>query len=751
MYCQIGHRLNQVAMGKNKKRKHEVFSADMVTSGNEFGVADTLDLVRQEASGRTDGAEQDSITNENGTETSSDWHLVERHSKKRKGSGDAKSKYPSLQYNGKVQNAIRIADLQNMVLYLLADGVGPSWIGINHSGHTRKVVALMVPGLEMALFNGKITVEDQEAYHAEAKSQDDKDVADGAATLGVSTAEEQPADSIQTNIAGMGDEDDCFALWKKGLPPDESSYAGNPVNISREDMPTPLKPLSDVFPSVWPVKAPGDPKFSKLHSPLQAMLISPLPKSKEETSFPKGPRPPREEKGWTNKRTPITTFIHSTEELHDSDYVIHPACFVSANDTAEERARRREAKQASEDGWVDTRISKWSDGDVPSKEVEAGSVTAGRTIFALDCEMCITEAGSELTRISLINWDGSIALDTLVKPPNPIKDYLTQYSGISKEMLDPVTTTLPDIQRKLLSLLTPRTIILGHSLNADLTALKLTHPFIIDTSLIYPHPRGPPLRSSLRFLAQKYLHREIQKGGSKGHDSIEDARTVLELVKQKCYRGEKWGTSEAGGESIFKRLSRSKRGNGGAGKTSAIVDYGTPERGYGKDALVSIGCSTDEEVVTGVIRAVNGDEDGKTVPGGGVDFTWARLRELEAFRGFSNNNREYAVVNDLHADDSVTGPSSPSKPTLASTLRTTVGHISRIHASLPPCTALIVYSGTGDPRDIGRLQGMQRQFKKEYGTKKWDELSVKWTDTEEQALKKACDKARAGVGFICIK
>ncbi len=104
--------------------------------------------------------------------------------------------------------------------------------------------------------------------------------------------------------------------------------------------------------------------------------------------------------------------------------------------------------------------------------------------------------------------------------------------------MDPVTTTLADIQKELLELLTPRTVLVGHSLNSDLTALKLTHPFIIDTAIIYPHPRGPPLKSALKWLCQKYLGKEIQKGQT-GHDSIEDARAVLELVKQKCEKGER--------------------------------------------------------------------------------------------------------------------------------------------------------------------------------------------------------------------
>src|ERR1700710_3115630 len=124
-------------------------------------------------------------------------------------------------------------------------------------------------------------------------------------------------------------------------------------------------------------------------------------------------------------------------------------------------------------------------------------------------------------------------------------------------MLEEVTTTLADIQKKLIEILNPRTILLGHSLNSDLTALKLTHPFIVDTSILYPHPRGPPLKSSLKWLAQKYLNKAIQNGGAAGHDSIEDARTCLNLVKQKCEKGSQWGTSDAVGENIFKRVARS--------------------------------------------------------------------------------------------------------------------------------------------------------------------------------------------------
>jgi RNA exonuclease 1 len=374
-------------------------------------------------------------------------------------------------------------------------------------------------------------------------------------------------------------------------------------------------------------------------------------------------------------------------------------------------------------------------------------------------------------------------------------------------MLAPVTTTLPDIQKKLLDILDPRTILIGHSLNSDLTALKLTHPFIIDTALLYPHPRGPPLKSALKWLAQRYLSREIQKGHGTtgpgaGHDSIEDARTCLDLVKQKCEKGKEWGTSDMQGENIFKRVARSGikyKNQGGSAvpspessKSSAAVDWGEPRKGPGAAANFPIGCKSDEEVMEGVIRAVKGDPDGKEIPGGGVDFVWARFRELEALKGWWNNNKAVAAeaaakeetpttkdtitmgatlgakLFGLEAKDTIMEePSVDPAPTLTNSLpppatldpSTSLNaataeltrRIKKIYDALPPCTAFVVYSGSGDPREMSRLQAMQTQFKREYKIKKWDELSVKWTDTEEQALKRAVRVARDGIAFVGVK
>ncbi|KAJ6789549.1 hypothetical protein PWT90_09907 [Aphanocladium album] len=682
----------------------------------------------------TAAAEKKPKTTSKEDDEGGEWQTISRGSKKQKKLPRPGKNYPSITFspNARLQSKIGVSHLRDLVTYIFADGTGPQWCAVTHRPAFRKIVAVMVPGLEEAMFKAGADL----AKFNETRDDD----------LDAPPAEKQ--------------------LQQKHASPDDYY----PRALDKEQLPEALRPFADMFPHLWPVKTPGDDRHGKMHSPMAAFLTTPAPKDKSKQqqnggSSGGGVKPAREPSGWKNERTRITEYLATASELAENGYLVHPAMLPAG-------AAARESFRLPE-GWALTRVddAAVADGPVAEAEVQQGSVTAGRTVLALDCEMCLTgEAEFALTRISIVDWSGDVVLDELVRPAKPITDYLTRFSGITEEMLAPVTTTLADVQARLLDLLTPQTILVGHSLESDTKAMQLAHPFIVDTSLLFPHPRGPPLKSSLKWLAEKYLGRSIQKGGASGHNSIEDARTCLDLVKQKCEKGRGWGTSDAQGENLFRRLARAGtayKAQGGdaalggveVGKTSGAVDWGDPGKGYGAGATVRFGCASDDEVVEAVLRCVNGDADGREVRGGGVDFTWARFRELEAAQGWWNTNRiEKKASGGSDGGGGGGGGPPPDEEKqdaddVEGCVRRLTERIQRIHAALPPCTALILYSGSGDPRRMAALQAAQAQWRKEYNTpgRKWDELSVQWTDVEEQALKRAAQKARSGIGFITVK
>lgn len=49
-------------------------------------------------------------------------------------------------------------------------------------------------------------------------------------------------------------------------------------------------------------------------------------------------------------------------------------------------------------------------------------------VYALDCEMCYTTLGLELTRVTVIDRDLNVVYESLVKPGNPVTDYNTRYA-----------------------------------------------------------------------------------------------------------------------------------------------------------------------------------------------------------------------------------------------------------------------------------------------------------------------------------
>ncbi|KAJ0291052.1 hypothetical protein CBS470a_003591 [Colletotrichum nupharicola] len=193
---------------------------------------------------------------------------------------------------------------------------------------------------------------------------------------------------------------------------------------------------------------------------------------------------------------------------------------------------------------------------------------------AFDCEMCYTVYGLELVRLTATAWPtGEELLDVLVQPVGEILDLNSRYSGVWPEDManaapwsakeeDPTPAqakkmannnnkkpkktmkivSSPLVARDLLfSLISPDTPLIGHGLENDLNAVRIVHPTLIDTVLLFPHKYGLPYRQGLKMLMENLLNRKIQvetAGKVQGHDSAEDARAAGDLVRLKL--SEEW-------------------------------------------------------------------------------------------------------------------------------------------------------------------------------------------------------------------
>jgi RNA exonuclease 1 len=153
-------------MGRNgRKRSHDEYNAD-----NAMSMGSTVARLRhtsdEESSSRSNSNPKDH--NESG-----DWQYAESHrskKKKKKQRHDAES-YPTFTHSphNRLQTFVKLGDLQNLVLLLLADGPSQQWCTVKHHHHVRKVVALMVPGLEAGMFDGTLPLSSDNQQETEAK------------------------------------------------------------------------------------------------------------------------------------------------------------------------------------------------------------------------------------------------------------------------------------------------------------------------------------------------------------------------------------------------------------------------------------------------------------------------------------------------------------------------------------------------------------------------------------------------------
>ncbi|BGP37396.1 hypothetical protein JCM10450v2_001305 [Rhodotorula kratochvilovae] len=496
-----------------------------------------------------------------------------------------------------------------------------------------------------------------------------------------------------------------------------------------EGLSSKLTVMQSLFSHACPTKAPGE--RNRMHSAYQSFttcLLTGAEKERREKA--------RKERGQKQRTTDPTVYLLSPEQMSEQAYPT-PSPLPSPLPTDPNPTFSFDDWKKA-DGWIEAPY-------LPERE-------GPKRVLGLDCEMCLTEDGSELTRLSVVDLAGKRIYDKLVKPDKPIVDYLTRFSGMTEEQLEGVTTRLEDVQRDLTQLMDYHTILVGHSLECDLKVLKLVHSRVIDTSVIYQHPRGPPFKASLKWLAQKWLKKEIQSavanaadGTVGGHDSEEDARTAIELVRLKMEKGPGFGEFVTDQETIFERIGR-----GQDPKTSAVVDHGTPGQWHGAKATTAIACANDDEVLQGMLDSVDKH-----------DLTIGRFMDLSHTLGWSQSSA--APIKPASGDATPTAngastpsaesPSAPSAEAVAEAFSSLNARLRALHAALPPLTALIIFTGHSSPVEMSRLAAKKARFDKLWKTIKQSEIADedKWYEHDDRALVDEVERARWGLSFFCVK
>ncbi|MES1920904.1 hypothetical protein MHBO_002518 [Bonamia ostreae] len=156
--------------------------------------------------------------------------------------------------------------------------------------------------------------------------------------------------------------------------------------------------------------------------------------------------------------------------------------------------------------------------------------------LAMDCEFVgVTERDINfLARVSIVNYDGQVVYDQYVRPHLKVKNFRSKISGIYKNHLKKgIDFTI--CRAKVAEIIDGR-ILIGHSIDSDLSVLNLKHPRELtrDTST-KESTLCPNNKRSLKKLVYEHFNSNIQ---TKSHCPIEDARATLQLYK---LVEKKWG------------------------------------------------------------------------------------------------------------------------------------------------------------------------------------------------------------------
>ena len=305
-------------------------------------------------------------------------------------------------------------------------------------------------------------------------------------------------------------------------------------------------------------------------------------------------------------------------------------------------------------------------------------VTATSPMFGLDCEMCLTSAGcNELTRISIVNEKYESVYETLVCPKNKIVNYLTEFSGITKELMLNVTKTLQEVQNDVRAILPADAILVGQSLHSDLLVMRMMHPYIIDTSVIFNISGERKIKSKLQTLSFEFLGEVIQNNPL-GHDSIEDCAASLKLTHLKLTKGINFGDAVLSNKKYANERNKEE-------KTDAM----TTEKRKKSSIIIT---TNDTNVEYKKLLCLPRHQEGTTSSSSSTELI--KLFECDGNKHAIKKTQELAIQHDLtithlKIDDSRLEENGK----LAKTVSTADRWISNVWSSIAPNSLFIVLLG----------------------------------------------------------
>lgn len=129
------------------------------------------------------------------------------------------------------------------------------------------------------------------------------------------------------------------------------------------------------------------------------------------------------------------------------------------------------------------------------EKLNAIPIAVREKYVALDCEMVgIGTDGkkSALARVSIVNWNVEVLIDTFVQVPMRVTDFRTHVSGVEAKHIKSKNNamTVKECREKVTEILKGK-ILIGHALTNDFKALMTSHPkeMIRDTAKYRPFQR----------------------------------------------------------------------------------------------------------------------------------------------------------------------------------------------------------------------------------------------------------------------